>query len=170
MTLPPIDMGIAWLTQHGVAQPEVLLAAAGGQPQEALDWVGQGLDAVTWTRVPGWVQAGDAAPLAAWPLPRVVDALQKLCHDASCVTAGMAPRYFSAGAVPAGATLPALGRWSRELVRAARHADHPWNAGLMTESLVRQGREALSAAVRPRSAAGPMPRDARQGASVHSRP
>jgi DNA polymerase-3 subunit delta' len=33
----------------------------------------------------------------------------------------------------------------RELNRVARHAEHPWNAGLMTESLVQQGRRALAA-------------------------
>jgi DNA polymerase-3 subunit delta' len=170
MTLPPTDMGIEWLAQHGVAQPAVLLAAAGGQPQEALEWAGQGLDAASWTRLPGWVQAGDASPLAAWPLSRVVDALQKLCHDASCVTAGMAPRYFPAGAAPSGASLSALCAWSTELVRAARHVEHPWHAGLMMESLVRQGQEALAVAARSRSTPGPAARDARQGASVHSRP
>ena len=36
------------------------------------------------------------------------------------------------------ADLAALKAWQRELMRAARHDEHPWNAGLLIESLVSQ--------------------------------
>ena len=152
MRLPPTDVAVRWLAQRGVVEPAVLLAAAGGQPQEALEWVGQGVDAALWTRLPALVQRGEAAPFAAWPLPRVVDALQKLCHDAACVAAGAAPRYFPLASVAQGADALALIDWSGHLRRAARHAEHPWNAGLMIEALVQRGQRALAAP--PRASAG----------------
>ena len=145
-----------------MADAAVLLAATGGQPQEALEWSQQGIDATLWTRVPTLVRQGTAAALAAWPLPRVVDALQKLCHDAACVAAGAAPRYFAPAAIGSGgADIAALTEWMRELNRAARHAEHPWSAGLMLESLVQRGQRALAIAGRK----GATPRDV----SVHSR-
>lgn len=171
MRLPPAELATEWLTQRGLAEPAVLLAATGGQPQEVLDWVAQGLDAVLWQRIPALVRDGDHGPLTQMQLPRVVDALQKLCHDAACVAAGAAPRYFPAAAVPAGVDLLALVEWSRELDRAARHADHTWNAGLMVEALVLRGQRALTGAgVNAARSANPSGRAMRQGASVNSGP
>ena len=144
MRLPQAELALTWLAQRGVVEPAVMLAAVGGQPQEALEWITQGVDAVQWTRLPSAVARGESALLAAWPLPRVVDALQKLCHDASCVAVNTAPRYFPATSVPARAVPQALAEWSRELARVARHAEHPWNASLMIESLVQQGQRALA--------------------------
>jgi DNA polymerase-3 subunit delta' len=145
LALPPADQAGAWLAAQGVPDAAVLLAATGDQPQEALEWARQGIDAAAWQRLPALVAQGSAAAFGAWPLARVVDALQKLCHDASRVTVGAAPRYFPAGSLRAGADPAALHAWMRELNRVARHAEHPWNAGLMTESLVQQGRRALAA-------------------------
>ena len=163
MRLPPTELAVRWLAQQGVVDAEVMLAAAGGQPQEAREWAGQGIDAALWSRLPALVQRGEAAPLAAWPLPRVVDALQKLCHDAACRAAGAAPRYFPPGSMAslAGPADPiALAGWARDLLRAARHAEHPWNAGLMVEALVQRGQRALAATGQAVAA---------QPASVHSR-
>ena len=148
MRLPPPDVAMAWLEEKKVADPAVMLAAAGGQPQEALEWVTQGLDSASWSRLPGAVVRGESTLVAAWPLPRVVDALQKLCHDAACLSVGAAPRYFPAASLPSRAAPSALAEWSRELGRVARHADHPWNASLMIDSLVQQGQRALAVAGR----------------------
>ena len=144
MALPPTGQATAWLAEQGVSEPGVLLAATGGQPQEALDWSRQGIDAALWLRLPALVGQGAATAFAAWPLARTVDALQKLCHDAACLAAGAAPRYFPAASIRAGAEPAALSAWMRELNRVARHAEHPWNAGLMAESLVQQGQRALA--------------------------
>lgn len=141
LPLPPRAAALAWLTEHGVARPEVLLDAAGGNPQLALDWQRAGLDAAAWQALPAAVREGRAQPFADWPLPRVIDALLRLCHDALRVRQGATPRYF-AGLAPAGSTRELLA-WSRELLRQARHAEHPLNAGLAIESLVTQGRLAL---------------------------
>lgn len=166
LALPPVDQASDWLAGRGVAEPAVMLAATGGQPQEALEWTQQGIDAALWLRLPALVGQGAAAAFAAWPLPRTVDALQKLCHDAACVAAGAAPRYFPVASIRAGAAPAALSAWMRELNRVARHAEHPWNAGLMAESLVQQGRQALAV-----TGSNSAPRSApARDSSIHSRP
>jgi DNA polymerase III subunit delta' len=76
-----------------------------------------------------------------------VEALQKLCHDAMVAAVGGVPRFFPADAVPqlaAHAALAALSSWQRSLQRVRRHADHPWSEPLLVESLVAEGRAALS--------------------------
>src|SRR5205814_4050858 len=145
LLLPDAAMAARWLAGQSVAQPEVMLAAAGGQPQDALDWANEGIDAKQWLALPQQLARGDVGSLGAWPLPRVVDMLQKLCHDAMRIASGGAPRYFPPQAMPAPAPLPALAAWARELGRYARQAEHPWNTGLMVESLTQQARLALTA-------------------------
>jgi DNA polymerase-3 subunit delta' len=154
LTLPDTAVAIDWLRGQGVADPGVLLAAAGGQPQDALAWSRDGIDAALWSQLPALVQRGASAAVAGWPLPRLIESLQKLCHDALCVAAGAAPRYFPAASLKGAMqstdrtfTQP-LHAWERELQRAARFAEHPWNAGLLAESLVEQGRSALESAWR----------------------
>jgi DNA polymerase III subunit delta' len=142
--LPDPQVAARWLGEQSVAQPEVLLAATGGQPQEALAWAQEGLEARQWLELPRQLAGGEPGPLAGWPLPRVIDVLQKLCHDAMRVAAGAPPRYFPPQALPPAAPLPRLLAWARELQKTARHADHPWNAGLLVESLTQQAREALA--------------------------
>ena len=78
--------------------------------------------------------------------------LQKLCHDTLALLLGSDPRFFSKKAIGfqydtlvAGAgSLKALTVWSKELVHSARTAEHPYNAGLMTEHLVNRARVALN--------------------------
>jgi DNA polymerase-3 subunit delta' len=161
LALPPADVAQAWLAEQRVAQPEVMLAAAGGQPLDALDCVQQGIDAVSWLRLPKQMLAGDAQGLSEWPLPRLVDALQKLCHDAMCVASGAPPRYFPATVVPTGAALPALHAWGQALARTSRHAEHPWNGPLMAESLVQQAKAALNPPREPGSGAKRLPLNSR---------
>ncbi|MEO6031480.1 MAG: DNA polymerase III subunit delta' [Burkholderiaceae bacterium] len=159
--LPPTALAVAWLAEQHVKEPAVMLAATGGQPQEALAWSEQGIDAHLWERLPRLVTRGEASAFAAWPLARVIDALQKLCHDSACVALGAAPRYFPTGAIKSDAKLDALLRWMGELNRSARHAEHPWHAALMLEALVQRGRRALDPP--------PAPHPVSRGVSVHSR-
>jgi DNA polymerase-3 subunit delta' len=147
LRLSPPDAGTAlqWLQAQGMPQADVLLAAAGGQPVTALQLKQQGLDAAAW--LPERLAKGDPAALAGWPVPRAVDALQKVCHDAMCVAGGAPTRYFSSeGFRSMHASIEGLAAWSRELRRVARHEEHPWNAGLLLESLVSQARRALHSA------------------------
>jgi DNA polymerase III subunit delta' len=134
------------LAQQGVKEPDVLLAAAGGRPLEAQALAADGLQADFWRRLGAAVAAGQATLLAPLPLPRAIDALQKLCHDAMALAGGATPRFLPAGSVPAGAAMAPLAGWSRELARAARHDEHPWQAALLVESLVSQGQRAWEGA------------------------
>ena len=170
LTVPATEVAIEWLRSQGVPDAPVLLAAAGGQPQDALAWSRDGIDAALWNQLPALVQRGAAAAIAGWPLPRLIESLQKLCHDALCVAVGAAPRYFAPASLksatrdaqpPHRADVQPLHAWQRELQRAARFAEHPWNAGLLAESLVEQGRAALDSAW-PRSPSARVD-------SVHSR-
>ncbi len=160
LALPPAEQASAWLAGQGVVDAAVMLAATGGQPQEALAWIAQGIDGAAWLRVPAAVAQGQAGAFANWPVPRLVDALQKVCHDTLSLGVGAAPRYFPAAALRRGAEPAALHAWLRELNRVARHGEHTWNAGLLAESLVQQGQRATGgAAGRPTG-----------GSSVHSAP
>ncbi|HMO44666.1 MAG TPA: DNA polymerase III subunit delta' [Rubrivivax sp.] len=152
LTAPPHAQAVQWLQAQGVGDAAVLLAAAGGAPLAARELAAAGIDAGTWSALPRAVSHGRAQVLAGWPLPRAIDALHKLCHDAMLAAVGGAPRYFAAQAVPPGATLPALVAWRKSLSRAARHDEHPWNEALLLEALVLEGRacwqEATTAAAR----------------------
>jgi len=160
LSVPPAADAEAWLAREGIAQPGVLLAASGGQPQHALDLAERGIDAAAWLALPRRIAAGDATALQGWSLVASVDALQKICHDAAALACGGAPRYFPKERVVSEANLDALLRWSRELTRVAAEAEHPWSADLAIESLVGQGQEALKT---PRSRDRP-----REGLSLNS--
>ena len=144
--LPTAEQATTWLTEQGAAEPSVLLAASGGQPQEALAWSAVGLDAQTWTRLPEAVRAAHVDAFRSWPLPLVVVVLQKLCHDSLCVAVGAPARYFPASSIVPGARLASLLDWSRALTRIAADVEHPWSVDLVVESLVQQGSEALNPA------------------------
>jgi len=161
IAMPAAPVATAWLEAAGVAQADCLLAAAGGLPHAALALHEDGIDAVAWSRVPAWARAGQAAGLAGWPVARVVEALHKLCHDLMRLAAGGAPRYFDAGSMDVAARprLPLmneLAAWERELLRAARHDEHPWHAPLRVEALVAQ--------------AAPLWQTARGQSPAHGRP
>ncbi|MFY7866954.1 DNA polymerase III subunit delta' [Roseateles sp.] len=141
--LPERAASLTWLKQQGVEGAEVLLDAAGGRPQEARDWFEAGLRAAAWQQLPQRVARGEAQALTDWPQPRAIDALQRLCHDLIRRSHGAAPSYFPAEALPTPKLSAPLHSWDEALRRAARHAEHPLNAGLLMESLVAQGQQAL---------------------------
>jgi DNA polymerase-3 subunit delta' len=147
---PATAEAAAWLAGQGVAEPEVLLAACNGRPLEALALARAGVDAAAWRALPASVARGQAQALAGWPPALVVDALQKLCHDAMAHSVspagGFAGRYFPAQGWPAVARLPVLVDWAAELARVARHVEHPWSEPLLLEALLSQGRRALAPA------------------------
>jgi DNA polymerase-3 subunit delta' len=142
LALPEAGEALAWLQGQGLDGAEVLLAAAGGRPLDARALAAEGVDAALWRAIPAAVARADAAPLAGWTVPRAVDALQKLCHDAMRQAVGGAARFYPADSLPAGPELEALAAWSRTLSRTARHDEHPWNANLLIEALVIEGSRA----------------------------
>lgn len=131
-----------WLHQQGVADADVLLAAASGRPLDAAALAAAGITGAHWAALPAAVLQRQAAAFAGWPLPRVLDALHKLCHDGFALAAGAAPRFFPAASLPRPSAMPALAAWSRELARFARHVDHPWNEGLAVDALLQQASDA----------------------------
>jgi DNA polymerase-3 subunit delta' len=160
LAMPAQADALAWLQAQGLADAAALLAAAGGSPLEALAWAQEGLSPVLLAALPRRIAAGDASTLIGRPLPRVIELLLKLAHDAQVLAAGGQPRFFTASQWPADPDLSALRQWQQALLRAARHDEHPWNAGLLIESLVTQGKN-----VWPGQAARPGPR---ASASLHS--
>jgi len=58
---------------------------------------------------------------------------------------GAAPRFFMPTDLPSTGSIASLSLWSRELMQAARTAEHPFNAGLMFEALVARAQLALRA-------------------------
>lgn len=151
LRLPDADVAAGWLAARDVAQPAVLLAATGGRPQEALLWAAEGVTASAWLALPRQLASGDASSMSSWPLPRLIDTLQKLCHDLLRDAVGSTPRYFPAASLAPGASLTRLNRWSVELHGRVRHAEHPWNAGLMLDSLAEQARIAMAPHAAPRA-------------------
>ena len=146
MTWPEPVAARQWLVEQGVdaAQATALLRAAGGRPSDALAASQGGLDPKIWSLLPKALARGDSTALANWAPAQAVDALQKLCHDLMATRAGAPPRFFEVADLPAGAAIASLARWSRELARTARTVEHPFNAGLMLESLVSQAHIALN--------------------------
>ena len=144
LPLPDLAQAAQWLRGQGVDSPEVLLAACSGRPLDALALVRAGVDAQAWSALPASVARGHVAAFAGWPMPLVLDALHKLCHDAMARAAGAAARFFPNDRVPATAELASLMAWQRELARVARHDEHPWNEGLLLDALVTAGAAALT--------------------------
>ena len=147
LALPAREPALQWLAAQGVEAPEVLLAAAGGRPQEARDWFEDGLRAAAWAQLPRRVAQGDATALADLSQPRAIDALQRLCHDLLRRTHGAAGSFFPADSLPLPKLAAPLHAWEEALRRAARHAEHPLNQGLLMESLVSQGQQAMREAM-----------------------
>jgi len=136
---------LQWLQAQGLAEgpAQAWLRAAGGRPLDALAMAQAGKGLELFQRLPKAVAAGDAAIFADMTQPDVVQWLQKLCHDLMCVAQGAAPRYFAAQDLPAPPSAMILARWAKSLAQEARTAEHPFNAGLMTEALVAQARTVL---------------------------
>lgn len=146
LSLPDADVAASWLAQQlqlGADDARVLLAAAGGQPLSARERHAQGLDARSWVSLPRDLLQGQAGALSQWPLPWMVETLQKLCHDLARTAVGAAPRYFPADCLPPAPDMARLQQWSQELGKLARHADHPWNLPLKVETLVLQARAVM---------------------------
>jgi DNA polymerase III subunit delta' len=146
MAWPPEGEALAWLQAQGVKPGDAaaLLRAAGGRPDDALSFAQAGRDPKIWAVLPRALARGDSAALADWSPAEAVSALQKLCHDLLAVKSGAAPRFFQAADLPAAGSFEALTAWAADLMRTASTVEHPFNAGLMLETLVSQARSALN--------------------------
>lgn len=151
MAWPAPAEALGWLLAAGAdlklqpADASALLRAAGGRPEDALEFASSGRDPKSWSLLPKAMQRGEAGALSGWTPAQAVDALQKLCHDLLARASGAGPRFFLAQELPAAAPSHAvLSAWARELSKTSRTVDHPFNAGLMLEALVSQAHKALN--------------------------
>ena len=132
------------------AELKTLLIAAGGRPADALAWVQSGQAATlaqNWQLLPKAMARGDVLAISHFMPAEAVDALQKLCHDVWAVRTGAQPRFFSATDLPAAPSKSgtfALASWAKELSNTARTVEHPYNPGLMLESLASRAKIALN--------------------------
>jgi DNA polymerase-3 subunit delta' len=142
---PSAQQSQDWLRACGQPGAAALLAACGGRPLEALALWRAGVQADDWAALPArLLQGADLGSLAQAGPAALLDALTKLCHDTMVHTAGGAPRYFPAAALPQGLDLRRLSDWQRSLLPWLRHAEHPWNAPLLSDALLADARAALS--------------------------
>jgi len=147
--LPTGDAALTWLRAKGVDSPEVLLAACGGRPQQALQWSQEGVTAKSWLELPRRLARNEVAALTDWPVPRAIEAMQRLVTDLIRTAHGAPPSYFPREALPAPRNPEAMQAWAKLLQDAARHAEHPLNANLLLESLVGQGQRLMRVSVKP---------------------
>ena len=95
------------------------------------------------------VSRGQLAALADLSPAQAIDRLQKLCHDMLALQTGATPRFFEVADLQAvwgsakGATMYSLTQWAKDLMEAARTAQHTYNPGLMLEALMAQAQQAL---------------------------
>ncbi len=162
MQWPDTDQALHWLQAQAkdsglsadAAQARVWMRAAGGRPDDALEWARSGLSAALWSGLPAALARGDWQSLDAWPPARQLQVLQKLCHDLMVMAAGGQPRFFEPASLPPAPSWAVLLKWSRELLDAARTVEHPFSPGLMQEAWAARTRQALTARAPGRTATG----------------
>jgi len=128
-----------------LATLQTWLRAAGGRPQDALQWGRAGLAEASWSRLPKAMAAGDWSLLSEWPPGLQLDVMQKLCHDLMAQAGGGSPRFFEPSNLPPSPRWSTLARWSRELLLTARTVDHPFAPALTQQAWAAQTQERLAA-------------------------
>jgi DNA polymerase-3 subunit delta' len=143
MLWPDTTSAMTWLRGQGVPEQQagVVLRAAGGRPQDALQFAPI---AELWPRLPRAVQMGDTGVFKDWTPVQTLDALHKLCHDLQAQLSGAQPRFFTAADLPKADSWRSLTDWAQALSVAMQTAEHPFNAGLMQEALVSRAQLALN--------------------------
>ncbi len=140
---PAPSESLAWLAAQLPESPshtlEGALAATGGRPLDALQWLAAGAES-SWARVPLAMQKGQVQAVAGWAPALLLDALHKLCHDLWASKLGVAPRFFAAQDLPKAPPARALAAWSEQLKSLSRTIDHTWKAELLLEDMVAQAK------------------------------
>ncbi len=146
MQWPSTAAGQHWLQAHGVpaTQSAMLLRTAGGRPDDALDSFVSGREVSAWSNVVQALARGEVAFFKEWPVSTMVNTLQMVCHDAMAQLAGAQPRFIAGDDWRGRPSWTGLSGWSQALMTTRRTMDHPYNAGLMLESLVAQAKTALN--------------------------
>jgi DNA polymerase III subunit delta' len=145
---PTRDVGVAWLAQQGVKNPNHALAQTGFAPLQALNWAESGEGAeerstlLAAIRQPTKLDALALADSLQRSSPvHVIHCLQQWSHDLTSAKLTGVVRYFPEQSdeiikLVAGASAVALVRFQKELKDARRAAFHPLNPKLFLESLL----------------------------------
>ena len=154
---PTRELGVAWLAQQGVKNPEHALAQTGFAPLQALDWAESGEGAeehsilLNAIRQPTKLDALALADSLQRSAPvHVIHCLQQWCHDLASAKLAGSVRYFpeqteSIIKLAGGVSSVALMRFQKELLEARRAAFHPLNPKLFLESLLLSYRQLFTA-------------------------
>ncbi len=147
MVWPATHEAIKWLASQGMSEDDAstLLKAAGGRPDEVLKQQSLGQSMKWWSQFPRAMLSGDASVCADLPPTEVIDALQKLCHDLMMLQTHAPLRYFNEADLPKlKLSSSKLTAWFKRLSNSAKTSEHPFNAGLMLESLCSEAREVMN--------------------------
>jgi DNA polymerase-3 subunit delta' len=146
MRWPDAQASAQWLQAQGLDAHLSLLAlrATGGRPQDALAFAQSGLDPAVWSAFCKAMARGDAGLVRDWSPAELLATQQKLCHDLLALCVGAEPRFFAHEDLLARPSLERLTAWSQALSAQQRTIDHPFNAGLLLESLVSQAQRILA--------------------------
>jgi len=147
MRWPGAAEGQEWLQTQGLsaAQAQQALLACGARPQDALAFFQSGRDAGAWSGFPRAMARGDVSFVRDWSPAELLMGQHKLCHDLLAVSVGASPRFFAVNDLLPSASLAALSQWGKALTGQHRAIDHPFNPGLLLETLVTQAQRALTA-------------------------
>ena len=139
-----------WLQAQGLttAAAQQALRASGGRPEDALDHVRSGRDPGAWSAFPKAMARGDLGFVRDWGPAELLQTLHKLCHDLLAVAVGAAPRFFAVEDLAKGPSVEVLSQWSQWLQSQQRTIDHPFNPGLLLETMVMRAQQVLAAPVR----------------------
>ncbi len=150
---PSPEVGVAWLREQGLKQPEQALAQTGFAPLQALLWSESGegaeerailLDAV---RQPSRLDALALAERLQRGIPvHIIHCLQQWSHDLAAIKLAGRARYFPKQTshlqkLAEATSTMALLRFQKELQDARRAAFHPLNPRLFLESLLMSYRQ-----------------------------
>jgi DNA polymerase III subunit delta' len=154
---PTREVGVAWLAQQGVKNPDHALAQTGFAPLQALNWAESGEGAeersvlLAAIRQPEKLDALALADSLQRSAPvHVIHCLQQWSHDLTSAKLTGVVRYFPEQSeeilkLAAGASAVALVRFQKELKDARRAAFHPLNPKLFMESLLLSYRQLFAA-------------------------
>jgi len=146
MLWPSLASASGWLESNGVDKKEssILLNAAGGRPEDALNLVSLGVDAQLWNQIPRALAKADSSVLESFTPKEVISVMQKVCSDLIAHYFKSETRYFAPSVLPSCQNIQALTQWFKDLSQAAKTVEHPYNPGLLLETLTVQASKALT--------------------------
>jgi len=147
MQWPSAPDAEALLLAQGMPKDVVPLAmqASGGRPDDAIAMWKAGGTLDDWPRIPVALKNGDLSVWKDWPVSLQIDAAHKLCHDLMSLHVDAEPRFFHRASMQGiRPDVRQLSEWAKALAHSMKTMDHPFNSGLMSETLVSQAQTVLN--------------------------